>query len=121
LDSGEPHLVANTCSSCGAQYFDRRNACAKCGKPGPFEPKKLASTGSLRSFSIIKRGAPGVPPFVSCIVDLDGGGVVKANLVGVQPAPENVKLGMPVRMTTFVAGNDDDGTEAIAFGYQPAS
>ena len=25
-----PHLVANECTSCGARYFDRRNACAAC-------------------------------------------------------------------------------------------
>ena len=28
-------------------------------------------------------------------------------------------LGMPVRLTTFVAGTDDDGTEAVAFGFEP--
>ena len=26
----EPHLVANECTSCGARFFDRRNACASC-------------------------------------------------------------------------------------------
>ena len=26
---------------------------------------------------------------------------------------------MPVRMTTFVAGTDDDGTEAVAFAFEP--
>ena len=26
----EPHLVANECTSCGARFFDRRNACAGC-------------------------------------------------------------------------------------------
>ena len=26
----EPHLVANECTSCGARFFDRRNACAAC-------------------------------------------------------------------------------------------
>ena len=25
-----PHLVANECTSCGARFFDRRNACASC-------------------------------------------------------------------------------------------
>ncbi len=50
------------------------------------------------------------------IIDL----AVKANLTNVPPDPEHVKLGMPVRMTTFVAGTDDDGTEAIAFAFEPA-
>ena len=27
---------------------------------------------------------------------------------------------MKVRLTTFVAGTDDDGTEAVAFGFEPA-
>ena len=28
----EPHLQANECTACGARFFDRRNACASCGK-----------------------------------------------------------------------------------------
>ena len=67
------------------------------------------------------RPRPGVPvPYVSSVVDLDGGGDVKANVVNVEPDPEHVKLGMKVRLTTFVAGTDDEGTEAVAFGFEPA-
>ena len=67
------------------------------------------------------RAAPGVPtPYVSVVVDLDGGGVVKANLVNVEPDPDHVRFGMPVRLTTYVAGTDDEGTEAVAFAYEPA-
>lgn len=120
LDDGEPHLVSNECEKCGALYFDRRNACAKCGKAGPFKKRKLGSEGTLRSFTVIKRGAPGVPPFVSSVIDLTGGGVVKANLVEVEPEPDKISLGMKVRLSTFVAGKDDDGTEAVAFGFAPA-
>ncbi|MGH9049225.1 MAG: Zn-ribbon domain-containing OB-fold protein [Acidimicrobiia bacterium] len=120
LGDGAPHLVAHTCTECGAQYFDRRNACAKCGKRS-FDVRPLGGEGTVRSFTIVHRAAPGVPtPYVSAIVDLDGGGVVKANVVNVEPVPEKVSLGMPVRLTTFVAGTDDDGTEAVAFGYEPA-
>jgi uncharacterized OB-fold protein len=119
LDDGAPHLVANTCTNCGAQYFDRRNACAKCGQRS-FELRRVGDAGKVRSFTIVHRAAPGVPtPYVSAIVDIDGGGVVKANVVNVEAQPENVSLGMPVRLTTFVAGTDDDGSEAVAFGYEP--
>jgi uncharacterized OB-fold protein len=73
----------------------------------------------VRAFTIVHRAAPGVPaPFVSAVVDLEGGGVVKANLIGVEPDPDQIKLGMPVRLATFVAGTDDEGTEAVAFGYE---
>ncbi len=117
---GEPHLVANVCKKCGATYWDRRNACAKCGED-QFDSKSLSNDGELVSFSIVHRAAPNVPtPYVSAVVHLDGGGAVKANLVDVAPDPEHVKLGMKVKLKTFVAGTDDNGTEAVAFGYAPA-
>ena len=59
-------------------------------------------------------------PYVSALVDLDGGGSVKANILNTDPTPENIKLGMPVRLTTYTVGTDDEGTEAVAFGFQPA-
>jgi hypothetical protein len=31
-----------------------------------------------------------------------------------------VTLGMKVKLTTYSIGTDDEGTEAIAFGYEPA-
>src|SRR5438093_11276573 len=103
VDSGEPHLVANACRSCGATYWDRRVACAKCGKTD-FESKEMSNEGELISFSIVHRAAPNVPtPYVSAVVHLDGGGAVKANLVDVQPDPGQIKLGTRVKMKTFVA------------------
>src|SRR6266508_1115098 len=119
LDDGPPHIRAEVCTGCGASYFDRRNACAKCGKRA-FESRPLPGEGTVRSFTIVHRASPGVPtPYISAIVDLDGGGMVKANVVNVEPDPDQISFGMPVKLATFVAGTDDDGTEAIAFGYEP--
>jgi uncharacterized OB-fold protein len=120
LDDGAPYLNANACEACGALYLDRRNACAKCGKTA-FGKKRLADTGTLKSFTIVHRAAPTVPvPYVSAVVGLDGGGAVHTNLVNVEPDPEHVQLNMPLRMTTYTAGVDVDGTEAVAFGFEPA-
>jgi uncharacterized OB-fold protein len=120
LDDGQAHLEAWEAVDSGALYFDRRNADAKGGGT-EFRRRRLGSTGKVRSFTIVHRAVPGVPtPYVSAIVDLDGGGVVKTNLLKIAPEPEAVQLGMPVRLTTFVAGTDDDGTEAIAFAFEPA-
>ena len=75
----------------------------------------------MRTFTIVHRAAPGVPtPYISVVVNLDGGGVVKANLINVEPDPGSVQFGMRVKLTTYVAGVVDDGTEAIAFAYEPA-
>ncbi|KQX19623.1 MULTISPECIES: Zn-ribbon domain-containing OB-fold protein [unclassified Sphingomonas] len=109
----EPHLSARQCRSCGALYFDRRNACAKCFA-AEFTSSRLANTGRVRAFTFVHRVKR---PFVSAIVDLDGGGVVKANLLGFE-TPEDVAPHVRVALTTFVVGTDDDGTEAIAFGYK---
>ena len=117
---GEPHLEANACRSCGARFFDRRNACARCGKL-EFDRIPLATTGVLRSFTIIYRAAPNVAvPYVSSVVELDGGGVVKANLVDAGTEPEKIDLGMRVKLTTFPCGRDEEGTEAVAFAFAPA-
>jgi uncharacterized OB-fold protein len=119
LDDGSPYLIANKCDACGALYFDRRNACARCGGR-TFSRQRLSDEGSVRTFTIVHRAAPGVQtPYVSAIVDLEGGGVVKANVLNVEPSPQVVKLGMKVRLTTAVAGVDDEGTEAVVFGYEP--
>jgi uncharacterized OB-fold protein len=59
-------------------------------------------------------------PYVSSVVDLEGGGEVKANVVNVEPDPSTISLGMKVRLTTFPVGTDDEGTEAVAFGFEPA-
>ena len=116
----DPHLEANSCTACGALFFDRRNACAKCGR-SQFERKALATSGVVRSFTIVQRAAPGVTvPYVSSVIELDGGGVVKANLVEIEPDPEKIGLGMKVAMTTFTCGTDEEGTDAVAFGFRPA-
>ena len=115
----DPHLTANECAACGALFFDRRNACARCGST-QFGARRLAGEGVLRAFTIVHRASPGVTvPYVSGIVDLDGGGVVKANVVGVEPDPQHVTLGMRLTLTTFPIGTDADGTEAVSFGFQP--
>jgi uncharacterized protein len=116
----EPHLVAQECQSCHALYLDRRNACARCGRQ-EFAARRLAADGALRAFTIVHRATPDVKvPYISAIVDLDGGGVVKANLVGVEPDPGQIRLGLRVRLTTFPVGTDSEGVEAIGFGYRAA-
>ena len=114
----EPHLVASECTSCGARFFDRRTGCASCCGT-EFKPVDVATRGTLKAFTIVAFAAPGVPvPFVAGVVDCDGTSV-RTNIVNVEPTPENVVLGMEVQLTTYPIGTDGDGTEAIAFGYEP--
>jgi uncharacterized OB-fold protein len=114
----EPHLVAHECTDCGARFFDRRNACASCGGDS-FTKVRVATEGVLRAFTIVAFAAPGVPvPFVAGVVDCDGTSV-RCNVINVEPDPRTVQLGMKVRLATYVVGTDDEGTEAIGFGFEP--
>lgn len=114
----DPHLVANECTACGARFFDRRNACAKCGK-NQFTTADIATTGEVRAFTIVAFAAPGVPvPYVAALVDCNGTSV-RGNLINVEPDPDHVTLGMKVRLATEVIGTDNNGTEAIGFGFEP--
>ena len=119
LDDGEPHLVAHECSTCGARFFDRRNACASCFAR-EFTEVQVARDGEVRSFTIVAYAAPGVDvPFVAAVVDCDGTSV-RGNVVNCPPDPEHVTLGMKVRLTTYSMGTDSAGTEAINYGFEPA-
>jgi uncharacterized OB-fold protein len=115
---GEPHLVALECTDCGARFFGRRNACASCSST-EFRSANVSNDGVVRTFSIVTAGPPGIAsPYVAAIVDCDGTSV-RGNLVNVEPDPEHVRVGMKVRLTTFVAGTDGSGVDAIAYGYEP--
>ena len=117
---GDPHLVANECTGCGARYFDRRNACANAECSGTeFTRVPLSTTGEVRAFTIVSHAAPGIPvPFVAALVDCDGTSV-RGNLLNVDPDPEHVSLGMKVQLATYSLGIDGEGTEAVGFGFEP--
>jgi uncharacterized protein len=121
LSLGEhPCLIARQCRSCGARFFDRRNACASCGGQAGFDEVELPREGILRTFTIVNVAAPGVPvPYAAGVIEA-GGTSVRANLVNVKPDPEHLSAGMRVRLSTFSLGHDRDGVEAIGFGFEPA-
>ena len=78
--------MANECTSCGARYFDRRNACASC-EATEFKKVDIPTTGEVRTFTIVTFAAPGMPvPYVAAVVDCEGTSV-RANLINVTPIP----------------------------------
>ena len=114
----EPHLEANECTSCGARFFDRRNACASCSGT-EFRKAAVSTTGELRAFTIVSFAAPGVPvPFVAGVIDCDGTSV-RGNVINVEPDPEHVHTGMKVRLALTTVGTDSEGTEAVGFAFEP--
>ena len=114
-----PYLRAHECTNCAARFFDRRIACGSCGKQ-EFRNARVKNAGTVRAFTIVHRAAPGIPaPYVSAIIETVDGTTVRSNVVNCAANPETVSLGMKVKLTTYPIGVDDDGTEAVAFGYEP--
>jgi uncharacterized OB-fold protein len=116
----EPHLVANQCVSCGARFFDRRNACARCFGT-EFTQAAVSTEGEVKAFTLVAFAAPGVPvPFAAAIIDCDGTSV-RGNIVNVPADPEHIDVGMRVQLATFPIGVDSEGTEAVGFGFEPVA
>jgi hypothetical protein len=121
-DDGEPYLEGFRCSNCDAVHLGNRAACPACGKRGTLAAAKLSNKGTLYNFTVVHRNFPGVPvPFVSAIVDLEGGGSVKGNLIDVLPSVEGIKFDMPVNVVFKDAGRKDkDGNSYLAYFFTPA-
>lgn len=123
LPSGEkPYLAGLVCKACGEVLLGGapRLACPKCAARVGFNETRLAATGSLYIFTTVERSFPGVPtPFISAIVDLDGGGVLKGNLRNVRP--DKVRFGMPVNIVFDDAGRKDKQDNAyLSYFFEPA-
>ncbi len=96
---GDPFLEALACERCGKLFLDARRHCAACGARDALAPKRLAQTGQLHAYTVVYRSFPGVNvPYVSAVVDLDGGGTVKGNLLDVAADPRAIEIGMRVRL-----------------------
>jgi len=120
-EDGDPYLEGQQCTECQKIFLAERNTCSNCGKTGHIKAKKLANTGTLYVYSIVHRSFPGIAvPYVSSIVDLDGGGTVKGNLIGIDPDPEKIQMGMPVEVIYKIAPTTDaDGNEYLTYYFQP--
>ena len=121
-ESGDPYLEGHKCGACGAVFLGARQVCSKCGARGKIAATKLADQGTLYVYSIVHRSFPGIAvPYVSAIVDLEGGGTVKGNLIGIDPDPAKIKMGMPVRVVykDALGRKDREGNSYTSYFFEP--
>jgi uncharacterized protein len=89
------------CEDCDATYFYPRPICPRC-----FSRKthwiQSSGRGTLYAFSIVYRPpTPGFQervPYVAAMVELEGGARLPTNLVGVEPEPASIHIGMLVEL-----------------------
>lgn len=120
-ETGDPYLEGHKCGNCGTIFIGKRSVCSKCFARDKLEPIKLGNTGKLYSFSIVHRSYPGIDvPYISAVVDLDGGGSLKGNLIGVDPDPEKIKFDMPVKVVfkEALGRKDADGNSYLSYFFE---
>ena len=69
---------------------------------GPVEWVRASGRGSLYSYNIVGRPAPGFAdraPYALAVVELDEGPRLMSNIVGIPITPENLVLDMPLQVT----------------------
>jgi len=121
-ENGEPYLEGHQCKSCGAVFLGERNVCSKCGARDQMAVKRLSDRGALYVYSIVYRSFPGIEvPYISAVVDLEGGGTLKGNKIGIDPDPKKIKLGMPVDVVfkDALGRKDREGNAYLSYFFQP--
>lgn len=121
-EHGDPYLEGHKCGVCGAVFLGAREVCSKCGTRGKLSAIKLSNDGHLYVYSIVCRSFPGIQvPYVSAIVDLEGGGTVKGNLIGIDPDPKKIQMGMPVRVVykDALGRKDKQGNSYLSYFFEP--
>ena len=83
---------------------------------------RLSDKGTLLSFAILYRSFPGIDvPYVSAIVDLEGGGTIKGNLINIEPDPDKIEFSMPVKVTfgDALGRKDKEGNSYLSYFFEP--
>jgi uncharacterized protein len=114
-EAGTPYLLGSRCGECAAVFLGVRENCGRCCARRRMQPLRLAARGRLYSYTIVHRSYPGIRvPFISAIVDLEEGGTLKGNLVEIEPNPDKLAYGMPVRVV-FRGAESALGEEAAGY------
>ena len=97
----EEELWLRHCKACDSTYFYPRDICPECFSRDT-DWIKSSGKGTIHTFAIVHRG-PTPPfrdkaPYVPVIVELEEGPRMPSNLVGVDPDPANIKIGLAVEV-----------------------
>lgn len=90
------------CNRCAKAYFYPRDICPACGSRD-VAWRQASGRGTVHTYAIVQRApTPAFAedvPFVTAIVELAEGPRMMSSLVGVEPDPGKVRVGMPVEVT----------------------
>jgi uncharacterized OB-fold protein len=121
-DGDPPRLMGARCSGCATVVFPRQDSCPRCSD-GTMSAHGLPVSGRVWSWTLqtfppkppYRPPAGSHRPYHLGYVDL-GEILVEARLAVPR---EEIRIGLPVRLTTVSAYQDDDGTEVMTFAFRP--
>ena len=95
------NLVLQKCSDCASFQFYPRVFCTTCSGRN-LEWIESAGEGFVFTFAIVHQpfylGFVGAVPYITAIVELDEGVTMPSQLIGVDPEPHQIEIGMRVRV-----------------------
>lgn len=121
LSAGD--LIGSRCMDCGAVSVPQRQICPKCQSINN-EVIILSGKGKLVAFTVIsvppvmmaKAGYDARNPYCVGVVELEEGARVSAQILDVDMnAPETIKIGTPLSMTTIARGEGENQEKFLAF------
>ena len=95
-------LMLPRCEDCGHVFFYPRILCPRCHsrRVGWMQ---ASGRGKLHSFEIAYQAFQKAwkikPPYVLAMIELDEGPRMMSNVIGIEPLPENLPVGLPLEVT----------------------
>ncbi len=120
----DARLLGSRCLGCGASYFPRGAGCRNPAcRDRRITPVALSCVGTLYSYTVQSYQPPGLfrmdnwAPYPLGLIELPEGLRVMAMLTGC--GVEELRIGMPVEMTTEALYRDDSGCEVHTYKFRP--
>lgn len=119
----EEKLMGTRCRSCGALSVPPRPICTDCGE-SDMQWADMSGAGKLAGFTLIsigpsfmrEEGYDRKNPYYVGVVELDEGARVDARIEGFDPAaPDDIKIGTPVKALFLHRGTETDPRTFLAF------
>lgn len=122
----EGKLMGSRCPQCGATYLPPRAICPACHCDA-LEWAEMPQGGKIAAFTSIYVGPSAMVaaghdrnnPYVTGIVELEGGAKISARILGVDAKNPSIEwIGRPVTATFVESGEGDAKTVTLAFEAQ---
>lgn len=126
VTSGGVHLMSSKCNTCGTYFFPKYNLQHRpgCSREG-VEDILLTTEGTLASYTVQHYKTPlpfkidrDITPYALGMVEFPEG-IQVAGII-VDCCHDQLKIGIPMKTTTFLLYHNDEGKQVLTWAFRPA-